>query len=378
MVYIRNKNKQEYFNSNRVSASYIKAMVVHHCIHGDFNVKFEEDKEEEIVHPSLFIGEQVHNILETNGSSYHNLSVREPTDYDNLSKRERAIIDSDKPFPTCILEGYNNADTRLLQEIDPDKEMGKKQQTIYTKYYQMYQDLLTIRFNHEEQIEEFNNYITDDNIVINDIVFDPPMQTQEIYQKITNCYHAFMESKVYKTFLYSLEQHPDWQVFTEDAIYWEYRGVECKSLLDKYYVNHKEKKIKVIDYKTHHDAAIFFPNSYRKYKYAIQFAFYVQALKAIYPEYTMDFYCVSISTSEYDVEIYTVSERDLHCGRHGGIMKPIGSKFNDDEELNIYCSERQHSNYQKVGILNPNYNPEYEVLGFEQVIDYLYDAQVDG
>lgn len=75
------------------------------------------------------------------------------------------------------------------------------------------------------------------------------------------------------------EVSKDVEIFNQYSIYFEYLDVECKALLDRVIINHKEKTIQPIDFKTMGDQTLYFPKSLRQRRYDIQAAFYTEALK---------------------------------------------------------------------------------------------------
>ena len=75
------------------------------------------------------------------------------------------------------------------------------------------------------------------------------------------------------------ETSKDIEILDQLAIYFSYCGIDCKALLDRVIVDHKNKTIQPIDFKTMGDQTIYFPKSLRQRKYNIQAAFYTEALK---------------------------------------------------------------------------------------------------
>jgi hypothetical protein len=70
-------------------------------------------------------------------------------------------------------------------------------------------------------------------------------------------------------------------------LYFEYEGEDCKALLDLVIFDHDSKIIEPIDFKTLGDYVLNFPKAMRQRRYDIQAAFYTEALKAKYPDYTI-------------------------------------------------------------------------------------------
>ena len=74
------------------------------------------------------------------------------------------------------------------------------------------------------------------------------------------------------------ETSKDVEILDQLAIYFSYCGIDCKALLDRVIVDHKNKTIQPIDFKTMGDQTIYFPKSLRQRRYDIQAAFYTEAL----------------------------------------------------------------------------------------------------
>ena len=76
------------------------------------------------------------------------------------------------------------------------------------------------------------------------------------------------------------ETSKDVEILDQLAIYFSYCGIDCKALLDRVIVDHKNKTIQPIDFKTMGDQTLYFPKSLRQRRYDIQAAFYTEALKS--------------------------------------------------------------------------------------------------
>jgi len=64
-------------------------------------------------------------------------------------------------------------------------------------------------------------------------------------------------------------------------IFFAYKGVNCKALLDMVRVNHKLKSITSLDLKTTSGPILHFPNSVLSFRYDLQAAFYKEALSSV-------------------------------------------------------------------------------------------------
>lgn len=114
----------------------------------------------------------------------------------------------------------------------------------------------------------------------------------------------------------------------ETEFYFTYEQLKCKSLIDRYIINHKTKTIKEVDLKTtsdncysdilSHGANAYehrwagFMNSVLKYGYLRQRAFYKQALLSKYPDYQIESYIVAVMTEfPYSVAVYKVGVKTM-------------------------------------------------------------------
>jgi PDDEXK-like domain of unknown function (DUF3799) len=70
-------------------------------------------------------------------------------------------------------------------------------------------------------------------------------------------------------------------------INFEHNGHACRSMLDFEWVNHELKIARPLDVKTTKEEVLNFPTAIRKFRYDLQGAFYVLALKAKYPDYAI-------------------------------------------------------------------------------------------
>lgn len=77
---------------------------------------------------------------------------------------------------------------------------------------------------------------------------------------------------------YFTPQHDGIEIHFQVPIVWEYCGHACKSLLDTLVIDHNLKTWRAVDLKTMSTSVYSFPDSYMKWKYYIQAAFYKEAV----------------------------------------------------------------------------------------------------
>lgn len=95
--------------------------------------------------------------------------------------------------------------------------------------------------------------------------------------------------------------------YNEFEILWEYNGVKCKSLIDRVVVDHTNKIIKLVDFKT--TAKLFnFSESYNNFGYDRQLAFYTKALayKLKLEDYTFEHYIVACDTITHEAKVFKI------------------------------------------------------------------------
>ena len=111
------------------------------------------------------------------------------------------------------------------------------------------------------------------------------------------------------------------EILDQYSIYFNYEGIECKALLDRIIVDHKNKTIQPIDFKTMGDQTLYFPKSLRQRRYDIQAAFYTEALKSkkVYETYTiLPFkFIVESTVNPGNPLVFTCSDELLDIGKNG-------------------------------------------------------------
>lgn len=114
------------------------------------------------------------------------------------------------------------------------------------------------------------------------------------------------------------EMKSEVEYFNEKVIMWEYHnGVPCKSMLDRFIIDHKNKVIKLVDVKTSFDVGGF-DEHFNHFKYYRQLAFYWMAIHhefKEYKDYKKETYIVALQTKELpECRVFTISEKQLDKG----------------------------------------------------------------
>lgn len=168
--------------------------------------------------------------------------------------------------------------------------------------------------------------------------------TEDEYQLVLEKVAKLRESTFTKRF-FAPKEHE--QLLNQVPLLFEYKGFECKGLMDGILIDHESGIIKPYDVKTTGRPVFKFPDSFVKYGYFRQAAFYTLGMKLL-PEfadenpdaqdliksvsnnYKMDLFrfvvADTIKDSPHPAVCFTTSEHDLKCGLKGGVLKKTRSR----------------------------------------------------
>nr|DAL01561.1 MAG TPA: Exodeoxyribonuclease 8 [Caudoviricetes sp.] len=113
-----------------------------------------------------------------------------------------------------------------------------------------------------------------------------------------------------------------YECHNEFHINWDYKGIPCKSLLDRVMFDHVNKKIVLIDLKTTSDVYNF-KHSVEEFDYYRQIAFYICAITW----YMLNE--LNLNVDDYDLEAYIIAIQT-----NGNNEVRVFNMFNEDELLN--------------------------------------------
>ena len=164
------------------------------------------------------------------------------------------------------------------------------------------------------------------------------------------------------------EALPNITIYYQFPIYFEYRGVQCKALLDMVIVERdiEDKIISItgIDLKTMNGNTYYFPNSIKTRRYDIQAAWYTLALQHHFAvpdgsNVIKPFQFVVESTSFQGKPLnYIVADSLLNMGRFGR------------RAISLHETDMFNGDPMASAIL------QYEIKGFEQLLDlYIYHSE---
>lgn len=118
------------------------------------------------------------------------------------------------------------------------------------------------------------------------------------------------------------EMNSEVEYFNEYVIFWEHpNGLECKSMLDRFLIDHKNKVIKLVDFKTSFDVGGF-EEHFMHFHYYRQLAFYWMAIYSEFQDKLEDFdnykketYIVAVQTKDLPLcRTFNISENLLNKG----------------------------------------------------------------
>jgi len=194
-----------------------------------------------------------------------------------------------KKVKDSYLEAYKN---NYLTYADEDKWVPKaetlyKELKPYIKYLVTSQNKLVISTKIRSNIEDIKNEVKVHQMA-SKLLLDPSIVGDDILR------------------------------FNELQILWEWKGVKCKSMLDRVLIDKENKKISIVDLKTTFNIAEF-KESFKKYGYARQLAFYSLALYANIEEiaditkeeledYELEFLIVAIDKGTAEIRVFPIKK----------------------------------------------------------------------
>lgn len=150
------------------------------------------------------------------------------------------------------------------------------------------------------------------------------------YEGVMKAKESIMENDYISKFFYS--QFVQHELMHQIPIYFQYQGLECKALLDGALIDHKEKTIQPFDLKTIGKSIYDFKDSFLRFGYYRQSAFYELAIKSkesplfnyIKSGYkVLDFIFIVVESYKESINpavIYVTSAKDRECGLNGGTV----------------------------------------------------------
>ena len=188
-------------------------------------------------------------------------------------------------------------------------------------------------FSTFETLLEKENFLENLNFYKNSV--NKTVITEEQYKKAVQIVNSFSTSIFTKQYFIKTEHV---EILTSLPIYWFYKKVPCKSLIDFVRINHLTKSISINDLKTTRFETKNFKSSILQYRYDIQGAFYLDAFKWWVENIRTDLKDYEIIGFSFFVEstknigsplIFHLTLNDVHIGKYGGeICNNNGLKIN--------------------------------------------------
>lgn len=170
----------------------------------------------------------------------------------------------------------------------------------------------------------------------------------------------------------SFKHHPHTADYFDDklsthaqvAIYFKYKDLDCKALLDYIIFDHEQKTIQPIEIKTMGGSTKTFPISAKRFRYDIQIAWYDLALRSVDKLKINDLYEIDIKDYiilpfKFLVEstdmpgvcplVYTATSYDYITGRYGCVVQKDKIIYHGDDDLKLghNISTRSYYGYEQ-------------------------------
>lgn len=195
-----------------------------------------------------------------------------------------------------------------------------------------------------EEFEGYYNSLVNNNITLID------GKTMDLAKQRVN----ELKLNPYTSLIVNVESSENIDVYYQLALYYEWQGIPIKGALDKVIVDHKNKRVTLVDFKTSSNYSDF-EGSCLKYNYFRQASFYTYLIKFWMEEqgiedYSInDFLFVIISTISSDSHfIARIGKKDIDIARNGGIIKRYGRYVKGWEEILkeiLYMIEHKNFKY---------------------------------
>lgn len=114
-----------------------------------------------------------------------------------------------------------------------------------------------------------------------------------------------------------IHQKNNIEIYTEYPIEFEYQGIKCKAKIDKLFIDHKNKKITLIDLKTTGKSINKFKDAVKYYEYNRQLAWYKLAIQSKFKldyEFEIFLVAVSIDTGNDEAMVYRIPNKLIESG----------------------------------------------------------------
>ncbi len=137
----------------------------------------------------------------------------------------------------------------------------------------------------------------------------------------------------------------------------KYSVLPSIGLLDRVIIDHGKRKIILVDLKTTSNSVYLFQDSYLKYEYDRQMAFYNDLLASVYPEYSVDTYIVAVQTTytthTTDCAVFKIDADQIENGRvkYKRMLDRVSWHMSND----VWDYPQEY--YESIGLCQINRNP---------------------
>ena len=156
--------------------------------------------------------------------------------------------------------------------------------------------------------------------------------TESEYAKAVNCVMALRSDKHTSKYCQKKSNDPNIEIIDKHVIVFDYRGLEFKGELDRVIVDHKNKTIIPIDFKTTSKSVLNFENSFWHFRYDFQAAVYTlglsldksDRLKSYYHEgysFKPMLYIVVETFLKNPPMVFEISKEAINTGLYGNVDK---------------------------------------------------------
>ena len=156
--------------------------------------------------------------------------------------------------------------------------------------------------------------------------------TESEYAKAVNCVMALRSDKYTSKYCQKKSNDPNIEIIDKHVIVFDYQGLEFKGELDRVIVNHKDKTITPIDFKTTSKSVLNFEKSFWHFRYDFQAAVYTlglsldksDRLKSYYEDgYSSKpmLYIVVETFLKNPPMVFEISKTAINTGLYGNVNK---------------------------------------------------------
>lgn len=143
--------------------------------------------------------------------------------------------------------------------------------------------------------------------------------TRSQYHHYLKIAENIMQGKTARYFQIGADEEILFQVALFFDYYLDGEKFECKALLDMLRINHRDRTVQMIDIKTTSGSTKYWKVVAKRYRQDIQAAWYYEAIKFCYPDYTQLMPVFIVESIDYPGKPrdFVVSDIDLRTGKYG-------------------------------------------------------------